>query len=249
METRNPFGFAPAAQTRAASFDMGLRAYMLGIYNYMASALALTGIVALGSTMIPAVMHALYRYSPEGALMGMAPLGWLVAIAPLFMVIALSMGIQRMSVQAAQATFWAYAGLMGLSLSSIFLVYTGASVARVFFITGGMFGGMSLYGYVTKRDLTGMGSFLIMTLFGVIIASIVNIFLRSPGLYWALSVVSVLLFTGLIAYDTQKLKNLYYQVAGNAEAAAKASIFGALSLYLDFINLFLSLMRLMGDRR
>jgi FtsH-binding integral membrane protein len=197
----------------------------------------------------PAVMNALYVFTPEGVPVSMTGLGWLVTFAPLAVVLLLSFGMQRMSVQGAQAAFWAYAALMGLSLSSIFLVYTGASIAQTFFITAGMFGGMSLYGYSTKRDLTGVGHFCIMAVWGLILASIVNIFLRSPGLNFAVSAIGVVVFVGLTAYDTQRLKGIYYQVAGSAQAAAKASIFGALQLYLDFINLFLMLLRFMGDRR
>jgi FtsH-binding integral membrane protein len=248
MEYQNPFGMAARPQARTAEYDMGLRKYLLGIYNYMASALALTGIVALLAAQSPVVMGALYLIQ-DGMLVGMKPLGWVVMFAPVVMALVLGFGIPRMSVQGAQAAFWAYAALMGLSLSSIFMIYTGASIARVFFITAGMFGGMSLYGYTTKRDLTGFGSFLIMGVWGLILASVVNMWLKSPALYWALSLVGVGLFLGLTAYDTQKLKGLYYQVAGNAEAAAKTAILGALTLYLDFINLFIMLLRFFGERR
>lgn len=244
---QNPFSMA-SVQSRTAEYDLGLRTFMLGIYNYMASALALTGIVALLASQSPAVMSMMYQVQ-DGMLVGMKPLGWLVTFAPLIMVFALGMGINRMSVQGAQAAFWGYAVLMGLSLSNIFLLYTGASIARVFFITAGMFGGMSLYGYTTKRDLTGMGHFLIMGLWGVILASVVNLFLRSPGLYFGISILGVLVFVGLTAYDTQRLKSLYYSVSGSAESAAKASIMGALMLYLDFINLFIMMLRLFGDQR
>lgn len=247
MALQNPFSMG-AAQTRTAEVDTGLRAFMLGIYNYMASALALTGVVALLAAQSPAVMGAMYNIQ-DGMMIGMKPLGWLVIFAPLILVFALAGAINRMSPQVAQATFWGYAALMGLSLSNLFLLYTGASVARVFFVTAGMFGGMSLYGYTTKRDLTGMGSFLIMGLWGLILASIVNIFLRSSGLDFALSVIGVGVFLGLTAYDTQRLRTLYYTVAGSADAAARASILGALTLYLDFINLFMYMLRFLGDRR
>lgn len=249
MVPRNPFGMAGSSQVRTAEFDMGLRAFMLGVYNYMASALALTGIVALGAAQSPAVMGLMYTLSEDGRIIGMNPLGWVVALAPVLMAFAFGFGINRMSVRAAQGTFWAYAFVMGLSLSSIFLMYTGISIARVFFITAGTFGGMSLYGYTTKRSLTGFGSFLMMGLLGLIIASVVNMFLKSSGLHFALSVIGVLLFVGLTAYDTQKIKGYYYQVAGSTEAAAKASIMGALNLYLDFINLFVMLLRFFGERR
>ncbi len=248
METRNPFSMAGRAGTQAAQYDMGLRAFMLGIYNYMASALAVTGIVALGAAQSEAIMSIMYVMQ-DGVLVGMKPMGWLVALSPLAVAIGFGFGINRMSVQVAQGVFWGFAVLMGLSMASLFLVYTGTSIARVFFITAGMFGGMSLYGYTTKKDLTGIGSFLIMGLWGIIIASLVNIFLRSEGLHFAISIIGVVVFVGLTAYDTQKLKNMYYQVAGSTEMAAKASIMGALTLYLDFINLFIMLLRFFGERR
>lgn len=238
--------YAPA---QAAAVDQGLRSYMLNIYNYMAGGLALTGIVALVISQNEALLRLFYSFNEAGQLTGMSPLGWIVAIAPLGFVLFLSFRIQQMSFQTAQMTFWIYAGVMGASLSSLFLIYTGASIARVFFITAGLFGAMSLYGYTTKRDLTGMGSFLIMGLIGVILASIVNIFLKSSGLDFALSILATLIFTGLTAYDTQRLKGIYYATMGMGEFAAKQAIMGALSLYLDFINLFINLLRLMGDRR
>ncbi|MFW0776572.1 MAG: Bax inhibitor-1/YccA family protein [Rickettsiales bacterium] len=221
---------------------------MLRIYNYMASALALTGITALVAANSPAVVSALYTMGANGQV-GMSGLGWLVAFAPLGMVLWLSFGINRMSMQTAQISFWAFSVLMGLSMTSIFLIYTGESIARTFFITAGTFGAMSLYGYTTKKDLSGWGSFLIMGLIGLIIASVVNIFMQSSALGFAISVIGVLIFTGLTAYDTQKLKNMYYQISGHGEALAKASIMGALNLYLDFINLFIMLLRFVGERR
>ncbi|MEQ1704817.1 MAG: Bax inhibitor-1/YccA family protein [Rickettsiales bacterium] len=249
MEYRDPFATAQfGAQSRAVAYDAGLRAYMLKIYNYMASALALTGIVALGASKSEAILSALYTVQ-NGQVAGMSGLGWIVALAPIGLVLWLSMGINRLSTTAAQGIFWAYAALVGLSLTSIFLLYTGESIARAFFVTAGTFGAMSIYGYTTKRDLTGMGSFLMMGLIGLIIASIVNMFLGSEGLAFATSVIGVLIFVGLTAYDTQKLKGMYYQVAGNAEAMAKTSIMGALSLYMDFINIFMYLLRFIGDRR
>lgn len=249
MEYRDPFAMAnQGAQTKAAAYDLGLRAYMLKIYNYMASALALTGIVALLAANTPAFVEALYNVQ-GGRVTGMSGLGWLVAFAPLGLVMWLGFGINRLSASAAQAIFWAYSVMVGLSLTSIFMVYTGESIARTFFVTAGTFGGMSLYGYTTKRDLSGFGSFLIMGLWGVIIASLVNIFLNSSGLSFAVSVIGVLIFVGLTAYDTQKLKSMYYYVAGNDEAEAKSSIMGALNLYMDFINIFVHLLRFMGERR
>lgn len=252
MEYRDPFARANTvdyAQSKAVAYDAGLRAYMLKIYNYMASALALTGITALFAANSPAVLSALYVVNDAGQLAGMSGLGWLVAFAPLGLVLWLSFGVHRMSTQTAQAIYWGYSVLMGLSLTSIFLMYTGESIARTFFVTAGTFGAMSLYGYSTKKDLTSMGSFLIMGVFGLIIASIVNMFLGSPGLGFAISVIGVLIFVGLTAYDTQKLKAMYYQLAGGGEMIAKATIMGALTLYLDFINIFIYLLRFMGDRR
>jgi FtsH-binding integral membrane protein len=245
MEYRNPFGNQTQAYagSQATAYDAGLRAYFLRIYNLMASALALTGIVALFAANSPAFMSMLYTET------GISGFGWLIMLAPLGMVMWLSFGINRMSTGMAQGVFWAYSVVMGLSISSIFLVYTGESIARTFFITAGTFGAMSLYGYTTKRDLTGMGSFLIMGVWGLIIASLVNLFLQSSGLHFALSVLGVVIFVGLTAYDTQKLKHMYYQMAGSGEMIAKASIMGALNLYLDFINIFLHLLRFVGERR
>jgi uncharacterized protein len=217
--------------------DVGLRDYMLRIYNYMASGLALTGIVA-------------YAFAQSGlyAQVAATPLIWLIMLAPLGFVLLMSFGLDRMQASTAQALFWVFAAVMGLSLASIFLVFTGASIARVFFITAGTFAAMSLYGYTTKRDLTQIGSFLIMGLIGIIIASLVNIFLKSSGLDWIISVIGVIVFAGLTAWDTQKIKEMYSPMDDGTIAGRKA-VMGALSLYLDFINLFLMLLRLFGDRR
>jgi FtsH-binding integral membrane protein len=221
---------------------------MLSIYNYMGAALVITGIVAMFAANSQAFLSAMYVM--EGAaIKGMKPLAWLVMIAPLGFAMALGFGLQRMSLAAAQASFWGFAVVMGLSLSSIFLTYTGTSVARVFFITAATFGSMSLYGYTTKRDLSGFGSFLMMGVIGLVIASLVNIFLQSSALQFAVSVIGVLVFTGLTAYDTQKLKHIYYDMTGHGDRMAKTIIMGALTLYLDFINIFMSLMHLLGDRR
>jgi len=254
MEFRDPFaqaqqGFGQvSAQGQAVAVDAGLRAYMLRIYNYMASALAVTGIVALFTATSPALMGLFYNIQ-GGQVAGLNGLGWLVMFAPIGLVMWLGMGIQRMSLSTAQAIFWAYSVLIGLSLSTIFLAFTGESIARTFFITAGTFGAMSIYGYTTKRDLTGFGSFLIMGLIGLLVASVVNIFLQSSALMFATSVLGVLIFTGLTAWDTQKLKVMYYHIGGGAEAIAKASIMGALNLYMDFINIFIHLLRFFGDRR
>jgi uncharacterized protein len=217
--------------------DVGLREYMLRIYNYMASGLALTGIVAY------AAAASGFYHQIAGT-----PLMWVVMLAPLGLVFWLSAGIERMSASTAQLIFWVYAGLMGLSLAGIFLVYTGASIARVFFITGGTFAAMSLYGYTTKRDLAQFGSFLMMGLIGVIIASLVNMFVGSTALQFAISVIGVLVFTGLTAWDTQSIKEMYV-ASDDGQLASKKSIMGALRLYLDFLNLFLMLMQLFGQRR
>ncbi|MFP6742179.1 MAG: Bax inhibitor-1/YccA family protein [Alphaproteobacteria bacterium] len=226
-----------ARDAARADIDEGLRSYMLRVYNYMGSALALTGIVAYLTANSPVMMNAIFG----------TPLMWVVMLAPLGLVFFLSAKIQTMSATAAQTTFWVFAVLMGMSLASIFVVYTGTSIARVFFITAGLFGTMSLYGYTTKRDLTGMGSFLMMGLIGIILASVVNWFLQSSALEFAISVIGVLVFVGLTAYDTQKIKEMY-AASDSAAVMSKKAIMGALRLYLDFINLFLMLLRLFGNR-
>ena len=220
-----------------AGIDVGLREYMLRIYNYMASGLALTGIVAF-----VAANSGFY------ASIARTPVMWLVILAPLGLVMWLSYGIQRMQASTAQALFWVYSGLMGLSLGVVFLAFTGTSVARVFFITAGTFAAMSLYGYTTQRDLAGLGSFLFMGLIGIIIAGLVNIFIHSSALQFAISVIGVIVFTGLTAWDTQQIKEMYYEGDGS-EIASKKAVMGALRLYLDFINLFMMLLQLMGTRR
>jgi FtsH-binding integral membrane protein len=217
--------------------DVGLRDYMLRVYNFMASGLALTGIVA-------------YVAASSGFYMQIAhtPLMWVVMLAPLGLVFWLSAGINRMSAGTAQLLFWVYAALMGLSLGGIFLVYTGASIARVFFITGGTFAAMSLYGYTTRRDLSQFGSFLMMGLIGIVIASLVNMFIGSSALQFAISVIGVLVFVGLTAWDTQAIKEMYV-ASDDGQIAGKKAIMGALRLYLDFINLFMMLLQLFGQRR
>jgi FtsH-binding integral membrane protein len=217
--------------------DQGLRSYMLRVYNYMTGALALTGGVA----------YFVYASGLIEQIYG-TPVYWVAVLAPLAFVLVLSFGIQKISLGAAQAIFWGYAAVMGLSMASIFLVYTGASIAEVFFITSATFLAMSLWGYTTKRDLSGVGHFLMMGLIGIIIAMVVNIFLQSPAVYFAISIIGVLVFTGLTAWDTQRIKEMYWD-GDSAEIAGKKSIMGALALYLDFINLFLMLMQLMGQRR
>lgn len=225
----------------SAVIDQGLRSYMLKVYNYMASGVALTGFVS-------AFVASQIMQNPELAntIYG-GVLGWIIMLSPLAMVMVMSFGVNKLSAFALQATFWVFAALMGLSLASIFLMYTGESIARVFFITAASFGALSLWGYTTKKDLTGWGSFLIMGLFGIIIASVVNIFMASSAMDFAISVIGVLIFAGLTAYDTQKIKEMYWE-ADSHEVASKKAIMGALSLYLDFINLFLMLLRLLGNR-
>jgi FtsH-binding integral membrane protein len=240
----------------AAAIDEGLRSYMLKVYNYMGVGLVVTGLVAYFGNMLAVTTNpdaaAAQLQNGElltqwGVLLYTTPLMWVVALAPLAFVFALSFGINRMSAATAQLVFWAFAAVMGLSLSSIFMVYTDASIAKVFFITAATFGAMSLWGYTTKRDLTGMGSFLFMGLIGLVIAMLVNIFLQSSMLEFAISAVGVLIFVGLTAYDTQKIKESYSASFG-ADVLAKGAIMGALSLYLDFINLFMMLLRLFGNR-
>ena len=242
---------AGVARSGTGAIDQGLRAYMLGVYNYMTLGLGVTGLVALGAIMLAApvfVGNHLTHVSPFGQAIYLSPLRWVVIFAPLLIVFGLSAGRNRMSVNAARLAFLAFAALMGLSMSTVFLVYTGASIANVFFITAASFAALSLYGYTTRRDLSAMGSFLIMGVFGLIIASLVNLFLHSTGLQWALSILGVGIFAGLTAYDTQAIKANYYS-GGTWEVAEKKSIFGALTLYLDFINMFQFLLMLFGDRR
>jgi FtsH-binding integral membrane protein len=239
-------GTASAAET----MDLGLRAHMLRVYNYMVGALALTGAVAWLTAHSP-LLGVLYHQAVTANGVALAPTlaGWVVFLAPLGLVFFLSFRIMHMSQAAAQATFWIYAALVGASLSSILIVYTGASVATTFFVTAATFGAMSLYGYTTKRDLTGMGNFLFMGLIGILLASLANMFFRSAMVDFVVSVLGVLIFTGLTAWDTQKIKMTYYQLGGDTAVAGKAAIMGALSLYLDFLNIFLFLLRFMGDRR
>ena len=234
-----------------AIIDQGLRSYMLKVYNYMASGVLLTGFIALLLFKMAVVS------GPNGEIIGLTSLGntiynsgfaWVLMLAPLGVVFYMSFGIAKMSTAKAQTVFWIFAGLMGASLSSIFLAYTGTSITRVFFITAGTFGAMSIYGYTTKKDLTKLGSFLFMGLIGIIIASLVNIFLKSSMMYFIISIIGVLVFVGLTAYDTQKIKNMYL-ASDSGEVIGKKAVMGALTLYLDFINLFIMLLRLFGQRR
>lgn len=233
--TKNNYSYAK----EGASYDAGLRSYMLTVYNYMAGALGLTGLVAFMLSQSPALMNVIFG----------TPLYFVVLFAPLVMVFLFARNIMNYSFSTVQIMFWAFAGTMGISLSSLFMQYTGESIARAFFITAGTFGAMSLYGYTTKKDLSGWGSFLIMGLIGIIIASLVNIFLQSSAVQMAVTYLSVFIFIGLTAYDTQNIKRTYFQVAGSSELAARMAIYGALQLYMDFINLLISLIQILGDRK
>jgi uncharacterized protein len=227
-----------------ATIDQGLRSYMLGIYNHMTIGLAITALVAVGIALLPrSVAQVLYG----------TPLKWVIMLAPLAFILVLSWRMDRMSYSSLLTTFWAFAAVMGLSMGSIFFIYKIGSIAQVFFITAAAFGSMSLYGYTTKRDLSGFGRFLMMGLFGIIIASLVGLVMSAmgikvTGLQFAINILGVLIFAGLTAYDTQRLKEEYAYVAGNAELAGKASVMGALTLYLNFINMFQMLLSLFGNR-
>ena len=227
---------APGATARSDAYDAGLRSYMLSVYNYMASGVLLTGIVAM-----------LFASSGMAAQVLATPLRWVIMLAPLAFVMVLSFGINRLSTAAAQGLYWAFAVVMGLSLSSIFLVFTGTSIATTFFATAAAFAGLSLYGYTTKRDLSAFGTFLIMGVVGILIASLINLFVQSSGLQLVISFIGVLLFAGLTAYDTQKIKGMYYQVQGS-DFVGKSVVLGALTLYLDFVNMFTFLLNFMGSR-
>jgi len=238
------------ATDRALAIDAGLRAHMLRVYNYMAGAVALTGVVAWVTFQMATTTTAGggLALTPFGHALFGSPLMWVLVLAPLALVFFISYRIEHMQAGTALALFLGYAALLGVSLATIFLVYTHASITRVFFISAASFGALSLYGYTTKRDLSAMGSFLMMGLFGIIIASIVGIFWHSTALQFAISVVGVLVFAGLTAWDTQKIKEMY-DVHDDGTVAGRKAVMGALSLYLDFINLFLMLLRLFGDRR
>ncbi len=247
------WGAGRAQQTSAVEMDQGLRSFMLGVYNNMTIGLALTGLAAIGISML-----AIAGVSPTGKVTALTPLGqalylsplkWVVMLAPLAFILFFSFKAESMSSSSARAMFFAFAAVMGVSLSSIFVVYTGESITKVFFITAATFGALSLYGYTTKKSLSAMGSFLIMGLIGLVIASVVNIFLQSSALSFAVSAIGVLVFAGLTAWDTQRLKDMYLYSDMNAEEAAKLSVNGALSLYLNFINMFQMLLSLFGSKQ
>ena len=233
------------ARSSADQIDLGLKAYMNKVYSFMAVGLALTGVIAHLTSSMAFDFRTNTMTAFGNAIYG-SPLAFIIMLAPLGFIIALNMGIAKMKESTVQVLFWAFAAVMGLSLSSIFIQYTGESIARVFFISAGAFGALSLYGYTTKKDLTGWGSFLFIGLIGILIASIVNIFVASSALQFGISVIGVLVFAGLTAYDTQRIKAMYFDNSGQE---GKKAIMGALTLYLDFINLFIMLIQLFGQRR
>lgn len=230
------------------TIDEGLRQYMIKIFNYMGAGLCITALAAWVVVNTP-LLAMMYSINEQAHTASLSALGWIITLAPLALVFAFSAMASRASASKLLLMFFGFSAIMGMSCANILISYSGASITRVFLITAATFGAMSLYGYTTKRDLTGIGSFMYMGLWGVIIASIVNIFMASSGLYYAISYISVAVFVGLTAYDMQNLKSLYYGVGADEESRNKVAISGALNLYLDFINLFLSLLRLMGDRR
>lgn len=236
------------AAKESRGFDQGLRDYMLKIYNYMALALLVTATMAYATLNFEPLLRLMYNIGPNGEFLGTTGFATLVTFAPLGIALYFFMGMGRMSVQTAQTLFWVYSAVMGMSLSNLGLIYTGQSLAKTFLICSSVFGGMSLYGYNTKKDLTSIGSFLVMGLIGLIIVSIVNFFLQSAAIDFATSFIGVGIFMGLIAWDTQKLKSIYYSVGGG-EMGQKVSIMGAFTLYLDFINLFLYMLRFFGNRK
>ena len=245
-------GWGRTAGVDAAALDAGLRAYMLRVYNWMASGLLVTAIMAYAVASIPAVSELFFTVvrTPRGLATAPTILGYVAMFAPLAFILALSFGINRMSKSTVQALFWTFCGVMGVSMANIFVIYTGASIASTFFITSATFASMSLIGYTTKRDLTKLGSFMLMGLIGIILASVVNIFLASSALAFAISVLGVIIFCGLTAYDTQRIKNDYieHSYAEGTDEAGKRSVMDALGLYLNFINLFQLLLSFMGNR-
>lgn len=220
-------------------FDSGLRSYMISVYKHMAIALVITALISMIVASSPALMMTLFG----------SPLSWVVMLAPIGIAMYMGFKLHTMSVGSARNLLYIYSGTIGLSLAGIFMIYTGESIARTFFITASTFGAMSIYGYTTKKDLTSLGSFLMMGLIGIILASLINLFMQSSALAFAISILSVILFTGLTAYDTQRIKDMYFQVSNSQDDTDKVAIYGALQLYMDFINLFVALLRFFGDRR
>lgn len=223
----------------ATSYDAGLREYMIKVYNFMAVALGISGVVAFLTSSSPALMSALFG----------TPLSWVVMFAPLAFVFFFGYKISTISAQKAQTYLWVFAALMGLSMSTIFVVYTGTSIARVFFISATTFGLTAIYGYTTKKDLTSMGSFMVMGLIGLLIASLFNTFLQSSAIHFATSILGMIIFIGLTAYDSQRIKQMYYHASGNSDAISRMAVMGALNLYMDFINLFMIMLNFFGDRK
>ena len=236
------------AISQSLNYDAGLRDFMLKIYHYMAGALAVTGLAAFRAAQSEPFLNAVYKMDGH-LVVGMTPLGWGIMCAPLLFALILGSGITRMSLVAAQLSFWGYAIVMGLSLSIIFLTYTHASAASIFLITASTFSAVSIYGYTTKRALSGVGHFLMMGVIGLIIASLVNLYLQSSAMQYALSFIAIFVFVGLTAYDTQKLRIMYSQLSSEGEDTSKTVIMGALTLYLDFINIFMNLLYLFGVRK
>ena len=228
-----------SSASSAASYDLGLREYMIKVYNFMAGALGISGFVAFLTASSPTLMGALFG----------TPLAWVVMFAPLGFVFFFGYKISSISAERARTYLWVFAALMGLSMSSIFMIYTSTSIARVFFISASTFGMTALYGYTTKRDLTSMGSFMIMGLIGLLIASLFNTFLQSSALHFATSILGMIIFIGLTAYDSQRIKQMYYHASGSADAISRMAVMGALNLYMDFINLFMTMLNFFGDRK
>lgn len=231
-----------------AGYDEGLRSYMLSIYNYMASGVLLTGVVALLVATNPSLLAVFYTQDPVSGRIGPTLLGWVAMLSPLALILVMNFGINKLTEGQLKACFWVFAGLMGVSMSTIFLQYTGASIAQTFFVTAAGYGALSLYGYSTKRDLSAMGKFLIMGLVGILLAMLANFFFKSGPLQLGINILGTLIFAGLTAYDTQRLKNMYYQLQGS-DFIGKAAVMGALTMYLNFINLFQFLLSFMGQRR
>ena len=231
------------------NIDVGLREYMLKVYQLMSLALILSGICAFAVVSFEPLQMMLFKITPSGRLLGLNPMGWVVSLAPLGIGLFFFMGLQNMSTQTAQLLFWVYAAVTGMSLSSFAFIYTAHSVVKTFFITASVFGAMSIYGATTKRDLTSLGSFMAMGLVGVIIASLINVFMHSSALEFAISFISIFIFMGLIAFDTQKLKDCYYTFGSSGEVGYKVALMGAFTLYLDFVNLFIYMMRFFGVAR
>lgn len=253
----NPYSHTGAVSRAGARVDEGLRSHMIGVYNYMALGVAFTGLVAYmisslattGDASLAVAQLQNGKYLTQlGYTLYASPLKWVLMFAPLAFVLLLNFGVHRLSTSATHIAFWLFAAVMGISISSIFLIFTGQSITQIFFVSAAAFAGLSLWGYTTKKDISGWGSFLIMGVVGLIVAGIANIWLQSSALHFAGAALGVLIFAGLTAYHTQQIKDIYLQVRNDATLVAKSAILGALSLYIDFINLFMSLLQLLGNR-